>query len=245
MTANPAASAAPSRQGSRSGRGRRHEILQTFTRHVAERGYDGTNFAEIAAELGMSKGTIVHHFGTKDRMLRELQESYMRRRLAEAELIRERLPTPAEQLAALCYAFVQYQVSDRPATVAFQREVGRFAAEPVMSEVRRLQARHRRTVGDVLRAGMAGGQFRHGDVQLLSLMIFGSAQWAWTWFDPDGPRSADEIGGTLVDLVLGSLLVSRAALPDLADPRGRLPGLVRSLITETAREHGRGTHQSD
>lgn len=237
MTADPATSRPP--RGSR-----RREILETFTRHVADRGYDGTNFAEIAAELGMSKGTIVHHFGTKDRMLRELQESYMRRRLAEAELIRARLSSPAEQLAALCYAFVQYQVSDRPATVAFQREVGRFAAEPVMSEVRRLQATHRRTVGDVLRAGMAGGEFRQGDVQLLSLMIFGSAQWAWTWYDPDGPRSADEIGGTLVDLVLGSLLVDRDDLGALADPQGRIPGLVRAFIREVGAVSGtNGTFQ--
>jgi AcrR family transcriptional regulator len=237
VTADPATSRPP--RGSR-----RREILETFTRHVADRGYDGTNFAEIAAELGMSKGTIVHHFGTKDRMLRELQESYMRRRLAEAELIRARLSSPAEQLAALCYAFVQYQVSDRPATVAFQREVGRFAAEPVMSEVRRLQATHRRTVGDVLRAGMAGGEFRQGDVQLLSLMIFGSAQWAWTWYDPDGPRSADEIGGTLVDLVLGSLLVDRDDLGALADPQGRIPGLVRAFIREVGAVSGtNGTFQ--
>ena len=38
-----------------------------FTRAVAERGYDGTNFGDLAVELGISKGTIVHHFGTKDR----------------------------------------------------------------------------------------------------------------------------------------------------------------------------------
>ena len=61
---------------------RRAEILEAFTRAVAERGYDGTNFGDLAAELGISKGTIVHHFGTKDAMLRELHEGYMRRRLA-------------------------------------------------------------------------------------------------------------------------------------------------------------------
>ena len=53
--------------------GRRDEILAAFIRSVAERGYERTNFGDIAAELGMSKGTIVHHFGTKDQLLRELQ----------------------------------------------------------------------------------------------------------------------------------------------------------------------------
>src|SRR6476619_5760172 len=53
---------------------RRAEILDAFTRAVAERGYDGTNCGDLAAELGISKGTIVHHGGTKDALLRELHE---------------------------------------------------------------------------------------------------------------------------------------------------------------------------
>ncbi|WP_370880925.1 hypothetical protein [Streptomyces africanus] len=47
----------------------------------------------------MSKGTIVHHYGTKDRLLAALHESYMRRRLAEAYLITNRLSSQSEQLA--------------------------------------------------------------------------------------------------------------------------------------------------
>src|SRR6266498_813587 len=93
--------------------GRSQEILSTFTRYVAERGYDGTNFSDIANELGISKGTIVHHYGTKDRLLAALHESYMRRRLAEARLIVERLDGPVEQLAGLLHAFIRYQVHDR------------------------------------------------------------------------------------------------------------------------------------
>ena len=49
----------------------RDEIRDAFIRHVAESGYDGTNFGSIADELGISKGTIVHHFGTKERLLDE------------------------------------------------------------------------------------------------------------------------------------------------------------------------------
>ncbi len=213
---------------------RRTEILHTFTRHVAERGYDGTNFAEIAAELGMSKGTIVHHFGTKDRMLRELHEAWMRRRLAEARLILERLHGPAEQLAALIYAFVLYQVEDRPATVAFQREIARFAGDDSMRDVRRLSDEHRALVSAILQTGMDHGVFRTMDVRLQGLLIFGSAQWAWTWFDPGGPRSAEEVGASFVDLVLGGLLVRRAGLVRLADPAGPIPRTVRECIAEVA-----------
>lgn len=65
------------------GAGRYAEILDAFTRHIAEVGYDGTNFGTVAAEIGVSKGTIVHHFRTKERILAALHESYMERRIAE------------------------------------------------------------------------------------------------------------------------------------------------------------------
>jgi TetR/AcrR family transcriptional regulator, cholesterol catabolism regulator len=232
VTIPPAAG--PGARGRSRPASRRAAILAAFTRHVAERGYDGTNFAELAAELGVSKGTIVHHFGTKDRMLRELHESWMRRRLAEAELVRERLGSPAEQLAALIYAFVLYQVEDRPATVAFQREIARFSDDATMAEVRGLADRHRALVSGIIEAGTAAGDFRPGDVRLQGLLIFGSAQWAWTWFSPAGPRSAEEVGAAFVDLVLGGLLVDRAGLRTLADPDGTIPRVVRACIAEVA-----------
>src|SRR2546427_9381755 len=97
MAARRAGAGAPGRSG---------HILESFTRRVAQSGYDGTNFSDIAAELGISKGTIVHHYGTKDRLLAALHESYMRRRLAEAYLITNRLSSPPEQLAGMLFAFM-------------------------------------------------------------------------------------------------------------------------------------------
>ncbi|MFE3177125.1 TetR/AcrR family transcriptional regulator [Amycolatopsis sp. NPDC059090] len=213
-------------------KGRAGDILATFTRYVAERGYDAANFSDIAGELGLSKGTIVHHFGTKDRLLAALHESYMRRRLAEAALIRERLATPTQQLAGLLYAFVLYQVVDREATVAFQREIVRLADSEAMAQGRRMRAEYLDLVRAVLSDGVASGEFRSCDVEVQSLLIFGSAQWAWTWFDPDGPVSAEEVGAQLVDLVLGGLLVRRTRLSGLTEVDGKVVHAVRQSIAD-------------
>jgi TetR/AcrR family transcriptional regulator, cholesterol catabolism regulator len=214
------------------GPGRYDEILETFTRHVAAVGYDGTNFGSVAAELGMSKGTIVHHFGTKDRILAALHESYMRRRLDELDLLLDRLQAPEERLAAVLHAFILYQVEDRTATVAFQREVVRLADQEAMSEGRALRERYVATLRKVIEAGIDAGVFRPVDAGIDTLLMFGSAQWAWTWFRPEGTSSVGQVGSALVDLVLGSLLVDRGPLPGLADAEGRIAGVVRSIIRE-------------
>jgi len=217
-----------------SGPGRYDEILEAFTRHIAEIGYDGVNFGMVAAELGVSKGTIVHHFGTKDRILAALHESYMRRRLAELELMLDWLDSPAEQLAAILHAFMRYQVEDRDATVAFQREIVRLADREAMAEGVTLRQRYLRTVREVIRAGVESGDFRDVDVDVVALLMFGSSQWSWTWFRLDGPETVEQVGSALVDLILGSLLVDRADLPKLTDPEGRAAQTVLEAIREAA-----------
>ncbi|KAA9150716.1 TetR/AcrR family transcriptional regulator [Amycolatopsis acidicola] len=207
--------------------GKAAEILAVFTKQVAASGYDGANFGEIAGRLGISKGTIVHHYGTKDRLLAALHESYLRRRLREAELIMASLDTPAQRLAGLLFAFILYQEHDRDATIAFQREVVRLAREESGVQLR---AEYVDLVRGVISDGVASGQFRPVDVPVQSLLMFGSAQWAYAWYDPAGRRSVDEVGAALVDLVLGSLLTRRSAVARLADPGGPVLRTVRRCL---------------
>lgn len=214
--------------------GRYNDILDTFTRHVAEIGYDGVNFGMIANELGLSKGTIVHHFGTKDRILAALHESYMTTRLAELEYIFAELDDPAEQLAAALHAFMLYHVEDRAATVAFQREVVRLADEESMARGADLRQQYFDKVREVVAAGVDGGIFRAVDPTIDSLLMFGSAQWAWTWFHPEGDLPIESVASSLVDLVLGSLLLDRDRLPSLSDPKGRAARTVRKAIHAVA-----------
>ena len=220
--------------------GKANEILEVFTHNVAQFGYDGTNLSDIANELSISKGTIVHHYGTKDRLLAALHTSYMRRRLTEAKLLISKLDHPEQQLAGLLFAFILYQEHDRDATIAFQREVMRLAALDIDTEGLELRAEYIQLVRDVIEAGIAAGRLRKTDLRIQSLLMFGSAQWAYTWFDPSGDESAEEVGAALVDLVLGSLLVRRAALPALADPKGLAAQTARQCLLEASAESGSG-----
>ena len=63
---------------------RKEDIIRCFGDMVAERGYDKVSLRDVAEALEMSKGTILHHFGSKDRLLEQVHSDYMERRLAEA-----------------------------------------------------------------------------------------------------------------------------------------------------------------
>ncbi len=219
--------------------GRREEILEQFVELVAEKGYDGTNLAELAGRLGISKGTIVHHFTSKDRMLAESHLRYIRRRLAEARALITALPTAPERLAALIHAFILYQHEDRAATIAFQRETVRFRENEVMAEAQQLRDEYFELLAGVLQAGFDDGSLRapqRGGARLTALAMLGSAHWAWTWYDPKGRSRPEEVAAAFIELYLGGLLADRGPVDLLADPDGAIPTLVRNAILATRPE---------
>jgi TetR/AcrR family transcriptional regulator, cholesterol catabolism regulator len=211
--------------------GRRSEILDAFVRHVATRGYDKTNMGDIADELGMSKGTIVHHFGTKAQMLRELEETHLARQLHLVQMVWHRLAAPQERVAAIIYASSLLQVLARDATVASQREIVQLSDDPAMQEVRKLRSELQALMIGEIRNGVDAGVFRNVDVELATLQVWGSLQWMWVWFDRGDSRTPEEVGAAFVDVFLGGLLLDRLALSKWADPRGDVVTVVHECLT--------------
>ncbi|CQD16874.1 TetR family transcriptional regulator [Mycobacterium europaeum] len=210
--------------------GRRGEIFDAFVRYVAERGYDRTNMGDIADELGMSKGTIVHHFGTKAQMLRELEETHLARQLDALQIAWARLAAPHERIAAIIYASALLQVVARDATVASQREVVQLFDDPAMQQVRKLRDQLQALVVDEIRTGIESGVFRSVDVDLAALQLWGSLQWMWVWFDPAGSRTPEQVGAAFVDVFLGGLLLDRLALGKWANPSADIVSVVRECL---------------
>ena len=56
-------------------------------------------------------------------------------------------------------------------------------------------------IDGILRAGIADGTIRPGSVRLTRLAITGMTNWAYTWFDPTGSLSVDEIADVFLDLL--------------------------------------------
>jgi AcrR family transcriptional regulator len=213
---------------------RRGEILQCFTAMVAERGYDEVSIRDVAEALGISKGTILHHFRSKESLLEELHGDYMRRRLAEAHELLAEFEDPVDQLRLIVYQLMLSQRDDRAATVAFAREIVRFAEEDVMTEVRRMRHEYSTLVTDVIGRGVQRGDFRDVDPAMTALQLFGMCNWSWTWFKPEGEwsaeRLADEFCRTLIDGI------GAAAKPTALKGEALAQAVVAAMKTHAADE---------
>lgn len=183
----------------------RASILRVFAGLVAERGYSDASIADVADELGLSKGTVAFHFPAKTDLLDQVTEAYMRRRLDEAHHILANLASPAEQLSAMIYALVASHRDDRDATRAFLREFVRFADSADHSAVRSLRQTYTELVHGIVRRGMEKGDFRNDDSRLVTLQIFGMCNYIWTWYSPQGRNSVEEIAASFTRTVLAGL----------------------------------------
>lgn len=206
---------------------RRAEILRLFTERVAERGYDAVTFREISGELGISKGTIIHHFENKEALLEKLHHDYMSRRLAELHDLYATFDDPATQVRATVFQLMLAQSEDRAATVAFAREIVRFATDDVMSDVRAMRHEYSQLVQGVFRRGVEEGTFIDINPSVGALQLFGMCNWSWTWFEPGGPLPAEEIADDFTRVLLGGLL--RAPAPP-ADDQDEFAAAVRSVM---------------
>jgi TetR/AcrR family transcriptional regulator len=57
---------------------KRGRIVDSAMRHFAEHGYDAARVGDIAAELGIAKGSIFQHFGSKDGLFFEVYKKAAR-----------------------------------------------------------------------------------------------------------------------------------------------------------------------
>ena len=58
--------------------GKRSKIIDTAMRHFAEQGYHAARVGDIAALLGIAKGSIFQHFGSKDGLFFEVYKKAVR-----------------------------------------------------------------------------------------------------------------------------------------------------------------------
>ena len=189
---------------------------------------------EVAEELGLSKGTILHHYGSKDKLLEQLHHEYMDRRLSEAHSILSLLHDPAEQLAGMVLQNLFAMHHDRDATVAFAREIVRFAREDTMDDVRRMRRDYQNLMIDILSRGMDSGDFRRDDPTMVSLQIFGMINWSWTWMNVDGPWTLDRLGESFVQLIINGL--GRSDDTTMATALPRIMELVENVIDNLSRD---------
>lgn len=179
----------PPKRGMPNRRGleRREQILDAATELFARRGYRATGLVELAERVGMSHVGVLHHFGTKENLLREVMAR--RDRLVEQRA--------AEFQGKGIGYLVSVATPEEPAVLTRLATVLRAESldpdDPLHEHFERGHRHVREVLAAELRSGQERGEIRSDidpDVKALEIIAFAigiETQWV---FDPSAIERA-------------------------------------------------------
>ena len=182
---------------------RREELTRIAARLFAERGYQGTSLADLAAELGVQKPSLYHHIDSKEDLLWEIAQEGA---LAFHAALDGVPPAPApERIRLALRAHLGVVAGQLDLATVFVREWRYLDGERrsrFLAERRRYEDR----VRELFREGVERGDLRTDlDLATAGLLFLSAANWAYTWLQPgrDTDALADRFFALLVDGMRG------------------------------------------
>jgi AcrR family transcriptional regulator len=205
---------------------RPQQILDAALSVFAEHGIDAAKLEEIAARAGVSKGTIYLYFPSKEELFREVVRQRVGPAIANADQASAAEGSAEDQLRSyLAHQWECLGAADSEGwirLVVFELHKYPDLAAFHWAEV---VTRSNRILGDIIRRGVASGEFRPSDTQTTVQMIKALILMHVLWTGPRAPAPVEHrpaLGNVLAN-VTDFVLHALRATPQHAVPASGAP----------------------
>ncbi len=185
--------------------GRREVILAAAARLFSTRGFHATSVQDIADAAGILKGSLYHHFESKDAILYRIVKEPIAQLYRTVGEIAAGPGSAADKLERAAAAHVQAFHDHYPHLFVYLRETEdvrrRFRTSAGLGprEYERLWAQ-------IVEDGIKAGEFRIDlDPAVIVYGLLGMLNWLYKWYDPSGRLGPREIAAQFSALALSGL----------------------------------------
>jgi AcrR family transcriptional regulator len=196
------------------------EIITAAAKVFRTKGYHAASVQDIADEVGILKGSLYHHFDSKEELLYLIVKEpiaglYQR----VGEIVAMEVPA-AEKLRRAISAHLEAFDRHHPHLFVYLRETEDLKRR--FRETTKLSPKQYELFWQqILRQGMKSGEFRADlDVKVVSYGLLGMLNWLYKWYDPRGRLGVREVADQFSALAL-------AGLAGAAPPLGARPSRRR------------------
>jgi TetR/AcrR family transcriptional regulator, cholesterol catabolism regulator len=203
-------------------RERAEEVYAAALRLFTEKGYHATSMQDIAAAVGLYKGSLYHYIGGKEDLLVQVFERAMGSLLSDVEAIVSDNSLPAsDQLRRLIEAHVSAVAANREALTVYLHDFRALAGEALV-RVRAQREQYRALVEQVIQRGVQRGELHAPDVAIATLAVLGMCNWLVQWYRPDRRLLPRQIADRFADLVLSGLYLEPRTSSPTVSPKLRI-----------------------
>jgi AcrR family transcriptional regulator len=184
---------------------RRAEVTQAAARLFSERGYHGTSMQHLGDALGIQRGSIYAHIGSKEELLFDVVNEGAAHFLARAEKVLAAPSLASVKLRRLLVGHIETAIEHLDAATVFLNE-WRYLSDEPRAEIQKKRDRYEGMVRDLIEEGVTAGEFRgDADVRFAATLVLSAGNWTYAWYRPGGELGPTEIGERFATLVLNGL----------------------------------------
>lgn len=194
----------PSKTTTRKGTMTKERILRTAAELFARNGYHATGLSELGEAVGLGRGALYYHIGSKENLLYELSVRHVEEMVAYGENVLSSPLGAEERFRRLSRKLMRVIADNLPELTVFFREINSFSGER-HDRIVELRSRFEGVWLQVLSDGEAEGLFQHGD-DLTVKAVLGMHNYSYLWIDPKGSLKPEEVADRFCDLLLHGLM---------------------------------------
>ena len=195
------------------------EILEAAIAEFTEHGYTGARIARIAQRAGAAKGTVYLYYATKGELFEAMVREVISPVISDLGRTLDDWRGSWADLLRHLIGHLYQQLVDDPTRRGIMRiliaEGARFPELPRFYH-REVIARAQGLVGEILRRGVAAGEFRDSPIVAEPRVVIGPAFLAAVWrmvFEPVAPLDTTHYALAHADLVLHGLIAPERPQP--------------------------------
>ncbi len=178
-------------------------IERTAARVFAEKGYEGANLDDIAAELDLRGSSLYHYFSSKEELFLRCLRNSADEVFLRLRSILDSHDDPATALRALLREQVLIELRDFPEFVPLF--FATYLPVPELrNEVLRLRQEHAKILEGAARRMHPTAPSVSPDVRVWLGIAFGSLAYLQEWYDPAGVMSTEQLADRMADVLLAA-----------------------------------------
>jgi AcrR family transcriptional regulator len=171
---------------------KRKEIIDSAAALFETEGYTITTMAAIARASGLAKASLYHYFASKDEILFAIHEEFIGLLISRRDQRAATGLNPEDELREVFGDVFELMDSHRGHVRVFFEHYRELPAAQ-QRVIRAKRDNYESWVEDTVRAGAASGSFRDVDPRLVTLALFGMANWSYQWYRSGGPLTSRQI----------------------------------------------------
>lgn len=189
---------------------RRDEILEIAGNVFAERGFRSATVRDVADACNILSGSLYHHFASKEAMLLEILDRYVRELLADYTALAEAPGTSTDRFRLMIARAMNVVVERRPQLTIIHNDQSYLAQIEGFGDIQSMLDEVRAVWTRVIQQGIADGSFLPSVAPgMVYRTAMGTVLSAVRWFDPAGALTADEVAESIADIIMDGIGTAR------------------------------------